>query len=397
MWVPPRSRDIFFGYAEATRTEVLLPAPPPPPPASVLECTKPVAESETKWLALQAKRQALGNQGADAEEHWSTWSADWNKSADDEWSTSANNDWFASRARNGNNEWCDSVAGQKRRRLESGWCEERTQGQEQEGSRDQKVNRRSDFDRQGPPAPAKFCGGLWETPRSSTGLKLVGELAPAHARWVYAVRDEARRSFAAHLPRVLDLSWCDKYYNIILNRTAWGQPEGPNGPIPRKTAWMVSRGCRCMYRYGRVAVPAQEYEPWMWEVMKVVMPLCGLNDPSNWPNACNLNVYEDGTHQVGWHTDDEPLFQGKFRDCLILSLSLGATRNFGIRVNWPDGEEQAEWSLPVAHGDLMTMEGMFQKHMKHRVPRERGIFDKRINLTWRWVVQHNKDCPASWH
>lgn len=34
------------------------------------------------------------------------------------------------------------------------------------------------------------------------------------------------------------------------------------------------------------------------------------------PNCVNLNLYEHGDHQVAWHSDDEPLFRGKFQDIL---------------------------------------------------------------------------------
>lgn len=35
-----------------------------------------------------------------------------------------------------------------------------------------------------------------------------------------------------------------------------GNRQGPNGPIPRKTAWMVANdGCACTYRYGRTWEP----------------------------------------------------------------------------------------------------------------------------------------------
>ena len=30
----------------------------------------------------------------------------------------------------------------------------------------------------------------------------------------------------------------------------------------------------------------------------------------DWPDSCNLNLYESGDHSVGWHSDGEFLFQG---------------------------------------------------------------------------------------
>eukprot|EP00434_Breviolum_minutum_P035539 symbB.v1.2.031463.t1/scaffold3639.1/size85583/2 len=166
---------------------------------------------------------------------------------------------------------------------------------------------------------------------------------------------------------------------------------GPNGPIPRKTAWMVFFDCSCTYRYGRIEVEPQQYPPWMCTLMHWVMPCCGINEQKDWPNSCNLNLYEDGSTSVGWHADDEQLFQGKARDCRIISLSLGATRNFELRKNWSDEDTVR---LRLSDGDLCTMEGLAQKHLQHRVPREDQVKGPRINLTWRWIVKHSLGCPA---
>merc|ERR1712232_39082 len=38
------------------------------------------------------------------------------------------------------------------------------------------------------------------------------------------------------------------------------------------------------------------------------------------------------------------------------------------------------------------MEGLMQKHYKHRIPREPAVDAPRINLTWRWIVRHDEDC-----
>lgn len=241
----------------------------------------------------------------------------------------------------------------------------------------------------------KLNGETWEEPRQKSGLSLVGEMAPAELGWTYPVMDESRRTFAAHLPRVLSEERCRQLFDVVFNNTPWSQPLSPLGPIPRKTAWMVSQGCSCSYRYGRVEVEPCTFLPWMGEVMQTVMPLCGLWDPALWPNACNLNVYQDQNMCVGWHSDDEPLFQGRFRDCLIVSLSLGATRAFEVRLNFPGDGEQSKWRLPINNGDLMTMEGLFQKHYKHRVPKESRPCGPRINLTWRWIKQHTPECQAA--
>merc|ERR1719506_1787897 len=119
--------------------------------------------------------------------------------------------------------------------------------------------------------------------------------------------------------------------------------------------------------------------------MEEVMPRCGLSNPDMWPTSCNLNLYEDGGMSVGWHADDERLFQGKFRDIRILSLSFGAARRFELRLNWPEqgvDSVRPTWRMKLNNGDLMSMEGMAQKHTQHRVPKEEHITQPRINLTW---------------
>merc|ERR1712185_147860 len=124
----------------------------------------------------------------------------------------------------------------------------------------------------------------------------------------------------------------------IRDGTDWVQPSTPNGKMPRKTAWMVKQGCCCTYKYGPFEVEAAVYPPWMISLLEDVMQYCGI-DRDNWPDSCNLNLYEDGGSAVGWHADDEALFQGKFRDILIISLSLGVSRKFELRYSHPEAGE----------------------------------------------------------
>lgn len=245
-----------------------------------------------------------------------------------------------------------------------------------------------------PPAPEKFSEELWEAPRSGNGLRLLGEIAIG-TPWHYLITDESRRSFIGHLRSPFKTDECQAFFKDVLDGVDWKQPAQPSGAlIPRKTAWLVSSGCSCSYRYGSIEVEACPYTPWMTNLMQRVMPLCGLEVPAQWPTSCNINLYEDGGMSVGWHTDDERLFQGKFQDIRIISLSLGVTRKFEVRTNWPQQGERSHQTLMLADGDLCTMEGMFQKHFQHRVPKEDNIQGPRINLTWRWVVKHTPKCPA---
>jgi alkylated DNA repair dioxygenase AlkB len=245
--------------------------------------------------------------------------------------------------------------------------------------------------------PAKLAddGESWEESRLKTGLKLLITVPEGStSSGAYVVMDEERRSFAGLLRAAVPLNTCQDFFERIRDGTPWMQPEGKVGLLPRKTCWMVRNGCSCSYRYGGIEVDGQEFPPWMLEVMQTVMPLCGLETEDTWPNSCNLNLYEDGGMSVGWHADDERLFQGRFQDCRIISLSLGARRRFELRLNWPENSRSSLYRLELGCGDILTMEGMMQKHFQHRVPHQENVDAPRINLTWRWVAKHEPRCPA---
>mmetsp|Transcript_58962 Transcript_58962/g.108953 ORF Transcript_58962/g.108953 Transcript_58962/m.108953 type:complete len:695 (-) Transcript_58962:227-2311(-) len=245
--------------------------------------------------------------------------------------------------------------------------------------------------------PDKYSHALWEEPRGQTGLRLIGEMCvpDGSVPWEYILQDESRRCYAGFRSNCFTKEETRGFFENAKRGTKWYQPTGPAGSvIPRKTAWLVGKGCQCAYRYGQIEVPPQEFPPWMTELMQMVMPFCGLSSPSAWPTCCNVNLYEDGGMSVGWHADDERLFQGKFTDIKIISLSLGAKRKFELRANWPEEGEEPVKAIFLQDGDLLTMEGMLQKHYQHRVPKEGHVLGPRINLTWRWILSHTPQCPA---
>lgn len=239
-----------------------------------------------------------------------------------------------------------------------------------------------------------------EESRESTGLRLIGDSysmqkPSSELCWEYPLRDELRRCFAGFLKPKLPEGTLRRFEGLVTAGAAWHQPKRPRTGevLPRQTDWMTAERCRCTYKYGGVEVDPTEFPDWMIEIMETVMPLCGLRGQARWPNSCNLNLYENGGMSVGWHADDEGLFQGKVGDCAIVSLSLGQTRTFELRLNGPDDGKQAAERIHLESGDLMTMEGLTQKYYQHRVPKEKAQ-GPRINLTWRWIRQHQGRCPC---
>jgi len=134
-------------------------------------------------------------------------------------------------------------------------------------------------------------------------------------------------------------------------------------------------------------------------------------------NSVNLNYYPQGGG-VGFHADDEFLFDGLNRETRIISLSLCSkadqnsaaiaekdrsnnynhnfgARKFQVRRKGKKYESQLNENI-LRHGDIMTMEGMFQKYYLHSVwPGDSTKYldhelcqGERINLTWRTIVRH---------
>ena len=89
-------------------------------------------------------------------------------------------------------------------------------------------------------------------------------------------------------------------------------------------ACVHTRGaCTCVYQYGKEVVQSAKKEVFqeiMASLTSEVFSSLGMPE-EEWPNSCNLNLYEDGSQAVGWHADDEKLFGGKTGDCTIVSLS----------------------------------------------------------------------------
>lgn len=204
-----------------------------------------------------------------------------------------------------------------------------------------------------------------------------------------------------------DLAWTDSYYK--------------GNKLLRKTAWCtLLDDCECDYGYSdtwQSRATSTRLKAIVQELTKTIQNITGCTTL----NSCNLNYYPQGGG-VGFHADDEFLFDGVERPTCIISLSLcrnGGARKFLVKEKNQCTEDQAQDEYPegmiqeiiLRHGDIMTMEGMFQKHYFHSVwpgdsqeymddPLTQG---ERINLTWRTIVKHldgssecrGKICPLS--
>ena len=163
----------------------------------------------------------------------------------------------------------------------------------------------------------------------------------------------------------------------------------------RYAAWFVDEHCQCDYAYSHLSFKPHIFPEWFRKITDSVMAkIIDKSAIKSSPNSCNVNYY-DPCDSVGWHSDDEPLFESTEKDCLIISLSLGESRMFQIKSKSSENISK----IQLNSGDLLTMEKRFQKFYKHCVPKDFGTQNRgpRINFTWRWITKHNNNCSLFNH
>ena len=119
------------------------------------------------------------------------------------------------------------------------------------------------------------------------------------------------------------------------------------------------------------------------------------------PDAVNINLYDGGLQMVGWHSDNEPIFDCD--DVRIYSLTLGDGRDFQLvrkdlrktegkfkRSTRPDPADV--YTIHLGDGDLIGMAGLTQRHYDHQVGQAAASSGARINLTWRYIKHHCTGC-----
>lgn len=114
-------------------------------------------------------------------------------------------------------------------------------------------------------------------------------------------------------------------------------------------------------------------------------------------NGLLLNWYAgDQGHYIGPHRDST---SGMIRGCPILTLSLGATRIFRMRVVRPDPYDTPDapapdpgapdpaapacHDFPVDHGSVILIPWATNARCTHEVPRHRRLGGDRISITFR--------------
>ncbi len=165
--------------------------------------------------------------------------------------------------------------------------------------------------------------------------------------------------------------------------------------IPRKQTAMGDPGTT--YSFSGNKVEAKPWAPFLLAVRECVANYLvdhvdifadGTINPR--PNFVLINLYENGKHYIGPHSDDERDLQkmGPNKEVVIVSLSFGATRTFRFENIGLASKRKVPTKtidIDLTHGDICIMRGQTQAYWKHSVPKDAKCKKPRFNLTFRFM------------
>lgn len=194
---------------------------------------------------------------------------------------------------------------------------------------------------------------------------------------------------ALHLPNA-DIEYreqfftqADALYQQLWHEIEWRQDTismyGKPVLIPRLNAWYGDADAH--YSYSGLQLTPLPWTPALLTVKKQVERYIGESF-----NSVLANCYRDGNDSVAWHSDDE--FElGK--QPLIASVSFGATRRFVLKHR--KDKKLSPVNLELSSGSLLIMQGSTQQYWHHCVPKQKGVTESRINLTFRQILHRRPE------
>jgi alkylated DNA repair dioxygenase AlkB len=218
-----------------------------------------------------------------------------------------------------------------------------------------------------------------------------------HGEWVPILRDSRsysnlRPSNRGNFPGV------DKIGEKQLRELPLQDVLSQSGLVTRQSCWLTTNGCTCKYAYGNAIQRKSPWKPTQFPPWLVTMAQAlekKLELPLHYLNSCNANHYPLAQHDLYWHADNEKIFRQseQQREVLIISVSFGVTRTFGIR----KGYGSKELYFDLEDGDILAMGGRMQDDYQHTIrPRSANQqMGSRFNLTFRHIPNHEDDCPLN--
>lgn len=181
--------------------------------------------------------------------------------------------------------------------------------------------------------------------------------------------------------QVIDETDAWSMFHAINQETIWRDETimmfGKPVMQPRRTALYGDDGLT--YRYS-----GRTMRPMPWTPTLLLLKRIAEHYANEQFTTVLLNLYRNGQDSMGWHRDNE---RELGPEPVIASISLGATRMFQCKHRT---DPTQRLSLPLHHASVLVMKGAMQEHWYHQVPKERGVTEPRINLTFRRIAPVGK-------
>lgn len=184
-----------------------------------------------------------------------------------------------------------------------------------------------------------------------------------------------------YFPKALSEVEADTLMRQCLTDLPWRQDciaiAGKSIPIPRLQCWLGDP--EAYYSYSNLTLSPQPWPDFLNEIKARIETLSAHSF-----NSALANHYRDGTDSVDWHSDDEAELG---RTPVIASLSLGASRVFELKHRFKKTLPTLKISL--SHGSVLIMKGSTQQFWRHRMAKDKGLHEPRVNFTFRHIY-HNR-------
>ncbi len=168
-------------------------------------------------------------------------------------------------------------------------------------------------------------------------------------------------------------------FHILKSETKWEQNDivifGKKNKIPRLNEWYGPVNMN----YSNINFVSKPLTKTLNQIREKIE-----KETSSYYNSVLMNLYRNGHDSMGWHSDDENIYNPK---APIASLSLGGSRWMKFKKKTKKGLGKRTLKLRLDKGDLIIMKNPTQEILKHCIPKSLTDIDARINLTFRSVIE----------
>jgi alkylated DNA repair dioxygenase AlkB len=145
------------------------------------------------------------------------------------------------------------------------------------------------------------------------------------------------------------------------------------------------------YYYSGAMHPGQPFHPILRDYLDFVnqafrgMYRFGFQNPFN---MCLVNWYEDGSHYIAPHSDDESVMEKNAAgESVVVTISFGQSRLFRLIAKDPNNPDHMNYEMRLEPNTVLVMGGTCQSTHKHTIVKEPKVLGKRISLTFRIFKQ----------